>query len=160
MVLAFLVSLLVFQLAKPGVRVNRPNPPVVALLQSDTHLRSVGNGVLSGIKVGGCLPLYFVDPGCPACRELVARWDAQGRPKSLWIVSGARDVAAGFVSISEFKFGEYHILDSGPTPMTRLADIGIHAAPSSAVLDGHGVVRHLRGGGNLVPATALEKYCQ
>jgi len=153
-----LLSLLVFQVEKRKEEGGQ-DPPAVSLLRSGTPLREVGGGILSDFPVGECLPAYFVDPGCPACRELVAQWDAAGRPRSLWVVAGLAPTAKEFVTSHGFGKGEYHVFDSGSGSVTRLASVGIHAAPTSAVLDTQGVLQRLRGGGSLVEPGVLKEYC-
>jgi hypothetical protein len=108
---------------------------------------------------GVCLPVYFVDPACPASALLARRWKEGGFPASIWVVEGSPRGAREFRE--EYGIPEHGLIllaTPGPTTL-RLRDLGVLATPTSAVVDPRGVVWRVRVTAEPIPVSVVESAC-
>ncbi len=129
------------------------------VLRSGTPASEVAGGVLQGVSGGGCTPVYFLDPLCPACSLLAERWKREARPTWVWVISRDKETAAAFVEERGFPRTDVVFLTDAEGIAPDLRAVGVHAAPTSAVLDACGILQHVRGGPLTVSEETLERYC-
>lgn len=102
-----------------------------------------------------CVVVFVVDPGCPACRELVARsaFDPDlDNGWTRWVVVG-RDSAA----VRSLPAGRILGLRDRNA---SLGELGIYATPLRVVLDRRSVVREVRVTGHGLSEAELAQRCQ
>jgi len=145
-----------------GQRCKDP-PPLEAdgplVLRSGTPASEVAGGVLKGVSGGGCTPVYFLDPLCPACSLLAERWKREARPTGVWVISRDKETAAAFVEERGFPRTDVVFLADVEGIVPDLTSLGVPAAPTSAVLDACGILQHVRGGPRTVSEETLERCC-
>jgi hypothetical protein len=152
-------GLLVVQLSqrwRDRLPLEAPEPIV---LRSGTPASRVAGGALKRVGQGACRPVYFLDPLCPACSTLAERWKGEGRPTGVWVISRERETAAAFVEEHSIPLTEVLFLADVEGIVPDLAAVGVHAAPTSAILDACGAFQHVRGGPLPVSEETLERYC-
>jgi len=154
-----LLALLSLQLASRWAVTRRLETRELQILESGVHLSDLLTGDLAPVAGRGCGPVYFVDPLCPSCQFLAKRWEADGRPAGLWIISRNREPAEAFALEYGIPQADAVFLDDWTGQSPRLREIGIHAAPTTAVLDEAGFLHHIRGGTVLVTDSVLRLFC-
>ena len=130
------------------------------ILRSGLHLSEVAGGVLKGLMVTGCSPVYFVDPLCPGCSVLAETWKTAGRPPGTWVISREADVATAFATKHGISSADVVFLADIGGIAPHLRELGVFASPTTAVLDSLGILRHVRGGPRPVPDEVLGRYCK
>lgn len=154
-----LLGLLAFQLRLRQDRGKTPEAEGLEILRSGAPLSNIGGGRLKSRMTSGCRPVYFVDPLCPGSFRLAEEWKAIGSPTSTWVISRDADLAWAFAAKHGLPSPDVVLLADVDGMAPELRDLGVHAAPTTAVLDSLGILRHVRGGPRVVPDEVLARYC-
>jgi len=157
-VIVVLAVMLSFQLVSRASRGETEEEPLRLL--SGTPLTAVAGGALAPLVASRCLPIYFVDPTCPACRALAQAWERKGRQSAVWVVGGDAHQVEAFV-------GEFLLPPEEVISVRELGEaeagfpaLGIHAVPTSAVLDADGILQHVRVTAEPIAAETVADYCR
>ena len=77
----------------------------------------------------------------------------------VWVMSRDKETAASFVEEHRLLQTDVLFLADVEGIVPDLTSLGVHAAPTSAVLDACGILQHFRGGPLTVSEETLERYC-